>query len=832
MLVATTRRQKQAYFPTRVTTPLGRKYSHLILVSFLVKVYDQLFFIAFQKKDSATEFVQRIKKWFMSNDKKWIAICLMPTFLEDFDAEIVWQNLLYWLRSILQVINSKPNDAIFDLTLRCVEKLIKISLEFDDLSREIALNIIQPLLNNLLQNSGTKNSCLVSKISVFRQCMICYPGPTGRFRTQIEHLCIALLSNDNEALKKEACKCMSVLPRCGSSGEKGTKFSEFWSKQLAVVIDTLKLLLDNLFLAKISEDTEQIGRKKTLQFTPVSLAEPEFSTVTSARIKSLLFVMEEMLSYKFPNIVQVDITAIFSLCNRLFDREISHHDTSVEAVCLRAVLPQLWQSMLSLVNVLVAQAGSLLLPFESLITQMANHVLANDPSTGDIKEYKNAALKKQGYQLLNSWNVIVGPLSATVLEKIVDVVLIDIKPQLQKEKTTVIKKDRKHKKMKDGAKLQEDIIKEEMALKMIDPTENSETSFAALTFLATLINTTGPVISSDLIVKIQTEVISICSSLTEPSKQKHPNFPAPYGCDKCRRKLLKCAFELTNLYHHHLPTPLSNLICIFKEFINDPVSCVSADSKFYLNALDKTIRPSVPSLRKYHEDAASTNLKSQLEVSTPSLATGLFDELTEMRHQQDINTLKIHEERHKKAPTKSTAVNNRCNDAQMPESRAEIIPNDTSQPLHGKSQNLSSDEDYTSLVISNHEKLIDLNEGNDRLERRDEESFQVIGMVDKQRKEQGMEVDESEEGTETCAKRPKLDSKFCEAERKSNDVEAVTETISLHEHVTAAVDSNIQNNAELMAVAPGKDEKISINNSDDESSKFLNSFVNSFPDSE
>ena len=774
-----------------------------------------------QIKENAEEFAQRMKKLFASNDEKWIAICLMSVCLEDFDAGTIWQNLIFWMRSIQQLVNSKPNESFLDLILSCIPKLLKISLEFEDLSREISINNIQPLLNNLVQTTGTKSRCLINRIAVFKECIICYPGPTGQFRAQIENICLALLSASEEALRNNACGCMALLPRCGSSGEKGTKFAEIWSRQFMMAIETLNFLIDDLFGSKVDIDAEDNRSTRTFRFNEVSLAEPEHSTVTGLRIESLLLVIEEMFSFKFPSVVHIDIYAVMRLCSRIFEKEINHQDSSIETVCLNAVLPQLWESVLSLINVLLGQMGSLLLPFENTVFQLAYQVLGVHEKGSD-KRHDNVAVRRQGYQVLDTWNIMVGPLNCGLLQKIVEVILIDIQPCLQVNISVERKKEGKQKKKRDSSKLQAEILQGEMALKKVDYKEGSEIAFAALTLLATLISTTGPVMRAALMLKIQTAVISICELLMRPSKQTDYNFPAPYGNYKCREKLLLCAFRLTNLYHYDNPTPLSNLIRTFQDYFSDPSPIISKDSSVYLSLIDKIAHPSIPALREYSEEVAIDGSRSQKGASTPVLTTGLFDELHAISRQESTKASSYGSEKHR--PVSSAVVSNLFSGrVSLPETEKErVFDNEelhSTQELPNNSNLIQLETPDSKKLAASKDKSFDVL----RNEKSVEESSHQSACQYKEK-----QVDLNVEMNGKLAKRPKLDNNAYEKERE----QSISEDVALDSVTSAHMQGAMQGDHEMMEVTTSKGEQELITRSDDESSMFLKSFVNSFPDSE
>ena len=745
----------------------------------------------------------------------------MGLFVEDFDADIIWQNLMFWMKSVLQLINAKTSTAILDLTLQCIPNLLKISLEFEDLSKEISLNIIHPLLNCLLQSAGTKSRCLVKRMTAFSSCIIYYPGPTGRFRTQLENLCLALFSSHEKALRDEACKCMSLLPRCGPSGEKATKFAEMWNKQFKMATDTLDLLFDNLIHTKSDKETSKEKNTRTFRFTQISLAEPEFSTVTALRMKSLLFMIEQMLSHKFPHTIQIDVGMFLHLCKRVFSKEIDFQDTSIESVCLHTVLPQLWNSILTLMNVLLAQMGSLLLPFENFIFQIAYQVLTHF-QTGIEAKSQNASLKMQGYQLLDSWNVIVGPLSSESLKNLVDVILTDIRPHLKTEKTAESIKEGKQKKRKHKSKLQDEITKHEIALKMIDSTEGSEITYAALTLLATLISKSGSIMCADLLLRIENEVISICRNLVGLSKQAECGFPSPYGNDKCRKKLLMCTFWLANLYHHQIPTLLSTFISIFQDYVSDPSPIVSKDCTHFLSLMDKIIHPSIPALREYHEDDVHHDNSLQNSVKAPLLSTGLFNELCEIIHQENAGpqNLGIDNGNEKTLLASTASPSALFNKVSSAESTDRTIANGSSS-----TQELSTSGDLHKLDMSN-EKLSKTKETSFEVQRKSEIEFQEKDLSFVCENEE-KENDDTIEVDEIVAKRAKLDDMLLEEEAKQSQSKVLGNL-----NYGYLQDAKKDDQTEITEATTVEDHSEILDKSDDESSIFLKSFVNSFPDSE
>lgn len=749
----------------------------------------------------------------------------MSKFLEDIDAETVWQNLLFWLQSVIQAINAKSSDAFLDLALRCIYKMLKISLEFDDLSREISLNIIHPLLNSLLQGTGTKSQCLAGKIAIFRQCILCYPGPTGRFRTQIENLCLGLLSQEDQAGRIEACKCAAVLPRCGASGERGAKFAEFWSKHFKMIRDTLTFLFGQLFHEKVNQkETEEQSRIKLVRFPEISLTEPEYSTITTARIKSLLLIMEEMFSHQFPSTIQVDINSVFSLCSRVFDKDLAYNSTSIEAVCLSVALPQIWHSMLSLFSVLIAQMGSLLLPFENTVLQIAYQMLTLHQN-GGANVHQNTQLKKQVYNMVHNWNVLVGATSSDILRKIVDVVLTDIKPKFQKERTSAPTKDGKRKKMRNVSKLQEVIIEEEAALKRIDGMENSEIACAALTLLGSLIDSTGPIMAAELISKVEANIIAICNAVIDESRQNDKTVPAPYGDEACRKLLLKCAFRLMSLYHHQVPTQMSAFISILQGFTTDPAPVVATDCKVYLNLIDKMIRPSVPALREYQMDTAPSVTNANDEETTAVLSTGLFDELSVMSHRKNMAGLGLNLEQHSR-PSKDVGLVSSFGEASF--SKVSQKMREDGGQSNGE---LPGNEQHNDLALTDNEKPIETQDDSS-IAKRKSESLETVYSND-ERKIKAMGTDDTDiEMNEVLTKRPKLEEIAKVESKNSGDDDVVRRSSTSIKADNELKGNSTKKGEDMTELSKTTREHDAGNNSDVESDTFLKSFVNSMPDSE
>eukprot|EP00794_Sanderia_malayensis_P012014 gene12014-13254_t len=560
------------------------------------------------------ELASRVKTLLTSADNKWLAICLLPHVIEHCDAETFSRNALLWMRSLQQFIGSKPGPKIRDLALNTISKLLSLSVEFDDISREISINIIHPLMMNLLALTKSDNEDQKAMVCIFRQCIIFYPGPTGRFRSQIENICLQAIDNDMNSLVREACSCLAVLPRCGSPGEKGVKFAEFWSKYSKLILNTLSELWRDLTQTEAGQGKKQNCRP-ILKISKVTEAEPDRSKITTRRICALILVLQEMIGNSFPNIVRVDVERIVSLCCALSDKDIDMSSHSIDIVCINASLPHIWQSVLSLLNVLIAQVNMIMLPYESTVLRMVHKILLSDNVKG-VEAYSKpfSKLRVQAYQVLHTWALTVSPLLSNAAEKVVEHALNDARPRLVSSSSRKPASQEKSKNFSQSKKLQRELAKGEMTGKKINNQMNSDVAFAALKFLQSLISSSGPMLSSSLVAAIQKEILSFVLNIAESTNQLANSFSSPYGCTQCRMELYKCTFELLNLYHHEQPTPLSLMINIFRMGSSDPSMEVSEYCRHSLSLSDKLLRPSIPALREYSRDI-------QLQSNPPASGT-------------------------------------------------------------------------------------------------------------------------------------------------------------------------------------------------------------------
>ena len=793
-----------------------------------------------QRKENTKEIAQKLKKWFSSSEEGWIAICLLPAFMKDCDAEAISQNAIFWMRSLVQALSSKQSAALQAATLQCILQVLKLSIEYDDISREFSKNFLHQLLTGLISQNKTETVNKESRIAVFRQCVTSYPGPTGRFRSQIESQCLSELSSDNESLRTEICACLAVLPRCGTSGEKGMKYAEFWSKQCTLILNTVSQLMEELFHSESQENK----KTATLRLSKVKPAEPKHSNVISKRIESLMTILKEMICASFPNKIQLSLHGLLSLCCKLFDVEADFGKASIESVCINTVLPKLHKAALSLINALTAQLGSMILPYEGKIFNMIYQALNSAQMLNQRSMQGYNSLRVEAYQLLYTWHATVGPTENELMLKVVDIMLQDAEPQFQNEKATLNEAGGKRKKLTQSQKLQQDIMQEELTGKKVNRSENSDLAFAALTALDSSINTTGPIMPVALISKIQNFVITACKMLSESSKQATKAFPAPYGSTKCRLQLFQCAFALLSLYHHTLPTPLSAFISLFQNGVSDPSFEVSSYCKTCQGLADKVIRPVVPAMREYSKDSVGNHEDAEredLEKSTAMLSNELFSTFgawsNQVSHETTYEDLNL---------GKSQKQTSKTNDQQMTQRESPLAMEFNKSDVSEANVNAQSVGDINKDLEQSHrpegerEKSLspsvvsrDITEGQEVSNVREQTglSFEkiaskvIVASVSGQSEKRGAHGDsyfqaEHDEG-EVSSKRQRLD--IVEKER-GNSAKEVTEMVDMEDKRN----SLLTNEADLSMVKD--DERKTQIDSEDEASTMLQSFVNSMPD--
>ena len=760
--------------------------------------------------------------------------------MKDCDAEAISQNAVFWMRSLVQALNSKQSAALQAATLQCILQVLKLSIEYDDISREFSKNFLHQLLTGLISQNKTETVNKESRIAVFRQCIISYPGPSGRFRSQIESQCLSELSSDNESLRSEICACLAVLPRCGTSGEKGMKYAEFWSKQCTLILKTVSQLVEELF----HSESQERNKTATFKLSKVNPAEPTHSNIISKRLESLMTVLKEMISASFPNKIQLNLHGLFSLCYKLFDKEADFGKITIESVSVNNILPKIHKAALSLLNALAAQLGSMILPYEGKIINMAYQALDSAQMVNRTSTQGYNSLRVEAYQLLYTWHATVGPTENELMLKVVDIMLQDAKPQFQNEKATLNEASGNRKKLKQSQKLQQDIMQEELTGKKVNRSENSDLVFAALTALEKIVNTTGPIMPVVSISKIQNFVITACKMLSESSKQATKDFPAPYGSIKCRLQLFKCAFALFSLYHHTLPTPLSVFISLFQNGVSDPSFEVSSYCKTLQVFVDKVIRPAVPAMREYRKDSIRNNEDREgedLEKSTAMLSNELFSTLGAWRNQESHET--TFEDHHLEQSQKQTS---KSNDQQMMQSESSLAMEFNKSNLSHAKVNVQNMGDLSQDLEQSHkpegegEKILSpsvvsrhITEGQEVNNIREQTglSFEKIaskvivasvsGQVEKRGAQEDSYFQVEHNKDEVSSKRQRLD--VVEEERE-HSAKGVTEMVDMEDER-----NNLLTNEAEVSMVKGDEQKTQID-SGDEASTMLQSFVNSMPD--
>ena len=538
-----------------------------------------------------------------SCEDRWKGVVLLSTFQKCCDAETFYQNAGFWIKSLLQVLTTNVSFSLRNLVLHGIKYLLKKSTQFDELSRDFAGTVVQPLLQCLIKD---ENNLSGLELDVIEQCILSYPRPSGKFRTQIERLLVGLLDIDNEAVRVKVCQCFSVLAMCGSGGEKGTKYSDYWYSYLSMIMNSIHQFTNDLFGREASIRSQDL-KLNIIKFKAIPSSEPDHSILISRRIRSLLCVLKDMLSYEFPCVVTLPIEHIMNTLYTVFNSNLQPSlQISVEQACIQAVLPAIVEEAVLVITVLIAQSGTLILPYAVSIMQIVNKVISNDQKSDQNllqPVHVNFRLNTVCYQLLCMWlNIIHSfPPREDLLLRIVEAALKDIqvssiKPSSNLSSDITSKTGKKAKKNKQKH-FQNELSAREFSIKTTDNAVNSGTAFAALKFLESTLSNVGPVLPTTILSKIQAETISLAMKISEACTQYNQSFAAPYELKDCRLQLYRTIFALLNLYHYHLPSHVATLITLLQRGKGDASSDVSSFCHQCIAFADKIIRPSAPSFR-------------------------------------------------------------------------------------------------------------------------------------------------------------------------------------------------------------------------------------------
>ncbi|XP_002155138.4 proline-, glutamic acid- and leucine-rich protein 1 isoform X1 [Hydra vulgaris] len=584
-----------------------------------IKCSDQI------RKNDLEEVLCNIKELLNSKDKwqQWQGICLLKVTLKKTGNDILGDYTLLWIRQITQVLNTIPAKNVLKVCFYILIDLLKRSVVFDKLSREIALNVVEPLLKIVLEPSL---DIICETFELISICIQYYPAACGQYYTTIEMVIVTVLFSQNESLSASACTCFPLLALCGSGGERRIKQAEryelLFKRVLKTILDLTLKCSDHL----MGKERQLFGESdiKLIDFEPSVYNGDAVVLYSSLRLTRLLYVVNAFVMQPVSFKIDIPINHLMTIFTSV--AELMHVPTNEtqQRLGVDASFSKIFNGLLKCIVNSVHQFSSLLLSYSSVILKVILIGFSRDSCI--VNTYECFGM------IFTKWKGVASKTS--FIENILKYVIADIK--FDKPEKVVVN-DESSKKRNKGKTLSQMIQKE---LNCITHQENAtflqeQKAFSALKLLEIILNNSGSILEVGCIKLIIARIFSIIQVIYSINN----TYGTIYENKYVRKMVFQIAYALLNLNHHLLNVPVSILLTIFQKGVNDKYSLVSEYCQTCLLMCDAIIHSSNPSFCK---ESLESNLFKDLATNT--FQTALETERFSIQFQKELQKEQVNNE--------------------------------------------------------------------------------------------------------------------------------------------------------------------------------------------
>nr|XP_024215047.1 proline-, glutamic acid- and leucine-rich protein 1-like isoform X1 [Halyomorpha halys] len=522
-------------------------------------------------------------------------LTILQSFIPQCPRDVLNSNIISWIQHCNKtlIIDGNISTTSFEL----LGELIRLSRDFPEVRKEIALSIIPKCLDHFIREAKSQKQ----DVSVILQCLVqtleTYGKSSGAHKNEITSLVFLFLESSPQNVHTCA-KCYLNLAACGSPGQNSENYASNWFLQEKFLINTLHTVMDSLF-----ENIDLHQDAHTLY--DVGDYKPPIPNVTE---KSLL-KKKQRLATQFQSIseyLSVLLMGSFSAAKKIHPesilnliwRGLSTNCSTLKSVNMSAdvsnlltVISRVNLSCLKLLNALITTCRMNLISYSSFIcrilTQTLNWINVENWPYGIGKPHKS--IRVEVYNCTTNWLSVSRACSGINkhIEDILSSVISDINvepPALTLKVPTGKGKNKKHKHKKEVSLTLEHIVYKE---------EDKDICKAALELIPTILSSTSTVMKPEQHKLLQEVIVS---KLLRIQHSRSSNAPIPYSDESCRLSLYKALLSLCNYYHPSFPPPNNFATTIFSKGMKDSSIQVLTFCVHALNTIGKILKPPFTSL--------------------------------------------------------------------------------------------------------------------------------------------------------------------------------------------------------------------------------------------
>ena len=244
-----------------------------------------------------------------------------------------------------------------------------------------------------IYNSGSSFGILPIVFETIAICIKRFPGTCGRHRKNIESLILSAVVTEDKEVFEAAVLCFSLLPRCGSGGEKHIKHIENWQLLLLKLLKSVNNSCLPFTNPSIDEE-EDNNEIKTTDILFLSFSKQEYSCpglIPILKIHKLLLLLNSLLKQTTNFVVQVPLSIlVHTFCEvvKILDVDMERRaDIQIEKVILQHHMNNLLTSLILCIGTCCKQFQLSMIPFMSVISRIALRLLMHSDLVSKSKCY-------------------------------------------------------------------------------------------------------------------------------------------------------------------------------------------------------------------------------------------------------------------------------------------------------------------------------------------------------------------------------------------------------------------------------------------------------------
>lgn len=229
-------------------------------------------------------------------------------------------------------------------------------------------------------NPGSSFGTLPIVFETISICIKRFPGICGRHKRNIENLILSAVVSEDREVYESAIRCFSLLPQCGSGGEKHIKHIGNWQLLLLKLLKSINFLSVPCNNPSLDEDDKESKTADSLMV--LSVPKQQYSCpglLPILKMHKLFLLLNSLLKQTTNFVVQVPLSIlVHTFCEvvQILDVDFERRaDLQIEKPILQHHINNLLSSLVLCIGTCCKQFQLNMIPFMSVISRIVLRLL-------------------------------------------------------------------------------------------------------------------------------------------------------------------------------------------------------------------------------------------------------------------------------------------------------------------------------------------------------------------------------------------------------------------------------------------------------------------------